>query len=515
MNQLAVHKDDENRLLKTKNVVDDIVLDKYRTAGHIAETGMSYAIDLINQMYHLQSQPIKPISQICLMVDSLMAKALQRVYTKSENNISKPTCFNVNEILSNYSPELDDPIEVFKEGDVITISLGVSVDGYVADSSHTLVIYPAGKKPVGPLLGPKADAIVANHYIKQVVTSLLGLSLVPEKIPVEIQNDYGRQVSSKLLKTVVESIAEAFNCRVVPGSEIRVIRRFLSGQNEFLQEKGYKGIKWTEADQEALILSKLGLEDTTNTNIKPAEFFVAPGEVYQVNVTVASIDEFSELGLVTTEELNKYTGLNNKSSDSNMNMDPHIFVRDFIINYHLKLKSSRSMLGKIDKAFSVFPFKLSFLSERFPLQDNTEEEIEAVKKSFTESKFGLSEVLNHNLINGKPIKILKYLPVKSILGESSIRFNDVNALKLIKHESIVPTKSTESFSVVLHEANNEVVQLTGSQGPVFCQSSYQLQNVVIDQLIRLLGDKYGVKLKTVRAGAVVSDLRMEVKMETD
>lgn len=508
MNQLTIHKDDENRLLKTKNILDESVLDKYRTAGHIVETALKYTIDIINEMYHFQSQPVKPISQICLIVDSLMAKMLQRVYVKCENNISTPTSFNINEIISNYSPESDD-LMTFNQGDVITISLGVSVDGYVAETSHTIVIYPPGEKPVGPLLGAKSDAIVANYYIKQVVTSLLGLSLSPEKLPVEIQNEFGKQISGKLLKSVVESIAEAFNCRVVPGSEIRVIRRFLSGQNDFLQEKGYKGYKWGENDQETFILNKLGVETTDEI----IDFTVVPGEVYKVDITVASIEEFEDLGIITTEELNKYTGLNNKTDE--MKIQPQIYVRDFIINYQLKLKTSRSLLGKIDKLYSVYPFKLSYLSDNFPLNGTGESEIETVTTSYNESKFGLSEIVNHNLINYKPIKIMKYLPIKKILNENSTRFSEINSLKLIKHESLVKNKSTQGFTIIINNVSNEIIQLTGGNfKPVYCTSNYKLDNGLIDQLIKLLGDKFGVKTKKVKPSFVKNDFET-VEMETD
>lgn len=496
MNQLVIHKDDENRLLKTANVLNDSVLDKYRVAGQISETAMKAAVDLINQMYHFKTQEIRPISELCLIIDSLMTKMLNRVYVKCENSISSPTCFNVNEILKNYSPELDDKIEYFKEGDVITIQLGCSVDGYSTEISHTVVIYPAGEKPVGPLLGAKADAIAANYYIKEVITSLLGLSLTPEKIPPMIQQEFGSgKITGRLLRSVVESIAESFNCRIVPGSEIRVVRRFLSGQNELLQEKGYKGLKWDELDQERFILKKLGVENTT-TQLTEDEFIVQKGEVYQINITVAGIQEFEDLGIITTEEINKFTGLNNKADE--FKMESSIFVRDFIIKYQLKLKNSRSLLGKIDKDFSVYPFKLSYLSEDFPLKTNSSEEIAAVKKSINESKFGSAEIVNHNLVNSKPIRILKYLPIKRILDENTISYKDVNPLKLIKHENVVTSKSTEQFTLIINDLNNEIIQLTNNFNPCYCKSDYKLQNEIIDYLLKILGDKFGVKTKKVK-----------------
>ena len=96
----------------------------------------------------------------------------------------------MNQLLNGFSPEIDDEREFFlNQGDVVTISLGVHIDGYTSQVSHTLVIYPpsADAKPEGPLLGSNADALCACHLATESVVVLLGCSLSPEKLPANLK----------------------------------------------------------------------------------------------------------------------------------------------------------------------------------------------------------------------------------------------------------------------------------------------------------------------------------------
>lgn len=514
MNQLAIRNEDVNVLLNEKNILNESIIDKYRTAGKITETGLQYAIDLINQTYHYKTKPPLAMAQLCTMIDSLLCHMLEKVYTKCEKSITIPTSFNVNEVISNFSPELDDTNDYyFSEGDIITINLGVQIDGYSSNVSHTICIYPPGDKPIGPLLGNKADCVIANHLCTKIVIALLGLSNTPEKLPEELRHFGG--INGTLIKHMCDVIVKQFNCRILPGSEIRQIRRFLSGQNELLQEKGYHGLKWDELDQELDIMQHFDSDldaifgDTVkNKRDNDKQFQVKPGNIYQIDLKVASINDCSEIGIITTETINNFTGVNNKVGE--FKMKPTIYVRDFIMTYQLKLKSSRSLLGKIDKKFPVYPFKLNYLSEKFPLTRNSLAELDDIKANLNDNKLALNEIVNHNLVNPKPINIIKFLPYKSLLESHSLVSANVNKEKLTKHCQIIDAKSIESTTILVNNLSHELIQLSNNFEPVHCQSNFNINEPIVEKLFNLLHDKrFGITLKKV------NPLIIQQQMELD
>lgn len=547
--QLAVHQDDADILLKERNELNEAVLDKYRVAGQIAQTGLKYIISLINDSYHLgKTEKPYPCQELCVMGDSMLVKLLSKVYTNGirEKGISNPVSIELNEIVGNFSPEIDDASKfTFGPGDIVTISLGVQIDGYTANVSHTIVIYPSGVtienelKPPGPLLGSKADSICATHIATEAVVALLGTALSPEKLPSQLDLDGSKVVTGKQIRNVVNSIAESFNCVVVPGSKVRRVRRFLAGQAEgIVAERDFKGVVWSEADQEEMLLKKyskkedqqLVLHDktkdsdfTNNSSAIPTdEFVVATGEVYNIDIKICSTGDFKELGLVTLEEIDEFTGVNNKVNEFKTRST--IYVRDYAVNYQLKLKTSRSLLGKIDKDFSVYPFKLSHTVPSFPA--STPEEIESLKKDVLSNKLGLSELANRHLINSKPIQVTKFIPFETILmssnptGKHGIDSNKpslpgmeiplpnlgISALKLkalLKNSSAI-ANSRELVTVVLNSYNNadEVIRLTGgasSSAPSWVHSDYLLAGPYKDsvtQLLQLAKDKrFGIKVR--------------------
>ncbi|KAK6463167.1 putative metalloprotease [Scheffersomyces coipomensis] len=568
--ELAVRQEDADVLLKQKNVLDETVLDKYRTAGQIVQTGLKYIISLINESYHLQKsdQPIS-VQELCILGDSFLINLLSKVYNNQikEKGISYPTSIEVNELAYGFSPELDDEGQYFfTAGDVVTISLGVQIDGYTSQVSHTLVIYPPGIelnseiKPEGPLLGSKADAICASHIATETLMGLLGLSLTPEKLPIALKNEGG--ISGRLLRNIVDSIAESFGCIVLPGSKIRRIRRFLAGQAEgIVAERDFKGVVWDESHQEERLLNKapqsqeLILSDS-KSNIKPSgtnnssaipsdEFIVLPGEVYQIDIRISSLNDFNEVGLITLEEIDHFTGKNNKQE---FNSKSTIHIRDFAINHQLKLRTSRKLLSEIDNQFSVYPFKLSYTSKHFPidLSKDLTEQFNDIKQDLKTFKLGLSELNNRHLIKSRPIQLTKFVPLEQILisanptGKHGIDMNKpvlpgmeiplpqlgVSSLKLKsllnKHGKSV-TNVRESITVVINNVNNgEIIRLTGgskSSSPSWVHSQYQLKGAyveAINQIGQLLQDKrFGIKVKEIYPYKLNQDKSVETSMQLD
>lgn len=543
--QLAVHQDDADILLKEKNVLNESVLDKYRTAGQITQTGLKYIIQLINDSYHLgKNDRLLTVPELCLLGDSYMTKLLSRVYNTNirEKGISTPTSLEVNELINGFSPEIDDTKGdqyVFKAGDVVTISCGVHIDGYASNISHTIVIYPINQiennQPHAPLLGGNADAIVATHIAIETLVALLGLSLTPEKIPDSLKLS-GNQITGNQIRSIVESIADSFNCTVVPGSKVRRIRRFLAGQAEgIVAERDFKGVVWDESHQEQKLLNKsigqeLMISDKNNTSnpsnssnaIPSDEFVVLPGEVYQIDIKLVSLQHVDQVGIITLEEIDQYSGKNNKQE---FNSKPTIYIRDYAINHQLKLKTSRRLLGEIDKKFTVFPFKLSHICSDFSLNEESSlEYFEKIKQDLKTWKLGLSELHNRHLVKSKPIQITKFIPLEILLnsitttGKHGIDANkpvlpgmevplpqlNITSLKLnslLKHGKSIPN-IREQTTIILNNINNEVIRLTGgskSAPPSWVHSQYKLQGEYlsgIEQLNLLIKDKrFGIKVK--------------------
>lgn len=550
--QLAVHQDDADILLKTRNVLSDPILDKYRLAGQITQTGLTYITSLINDSYHLgKTGKLITVQELCILTDSFVAKLLTRGYNSvKEKGISSPTSVEVNELVAGFSPEVDDDGEyVFSAGDVVTVSLGVQVDGYTANVSKTIVIYPAGNAPAGPLVGAKADAVCATHIATEAMVGLLGLSLSPEKLPGHLA---GSSVSGSVIRSMVDGIADSFNCVVVPGSKIRRVRRFLAGQAEgIVAERDFKGVVWDESHQEERLLrkgtgthlivsEKSEYKSASNATAVPTdEFIVVPGEVYQIDIRMVSLADINEAGLVTLEEVDQFTGKNNKQE---FNSKPTIHIRDFAMNHQLKLRSARKLLGEVDRKFSVYPFKLAYTSKHFPINvDDSQtipQQIDDLKKDVGANKLGLSEMSNRHLVKSKPIQITKFIPLEKILlsanptGKHGVDANKpvlpgmelplpqlgVSSLKLkalLKSGQNI-ANVRESTTVVISNLGNEVIRLTGGSAPSWVSSKFELTGELketIEQVVKLSRDeRFGVKVKVVKGLKVEGEKVEEMEL---
>lgn len=567
--ELAIAPQDQDILLKDKNVISQTVLDKYRLSGQVSQTTLIYLIKLINDGYHLNQGPKLSLADLCLLGDSFMQSSLDNVYKSSvnEKGIAHPVTIDINNVNGGFGPELDDDLsksfEFLKEGDIATISLGCHVDGYTSNVSHTLVIYPPGELkdgqvvPSGPLLGGKADAVIAAHIANEAVVNLLACALTPEKLP-QLLKQYNagesNAVTGSLIRKVVDEIAESFHCKVVPGSRVRRIRRFLAGQAEgVVAEKEYKGVAWSEADQEVALLEKASTtrdlikidKSTRGTGVNQIsaiptdEFVVAAGEVYLVDIKISSIAEFKELGLITTESLDSYSGKNHNSET--LLARPSIFVRDYAMQYTLKLKTSRQTLTKIDQGRSVYPFKLSHLSPSFPIDlsklhnlgpEALLSDIEAIKQDIKSSRLGSTEIVNNHLAVNKYVSIVKFLPFSAVLNSANptgahsydaenptlpglelpLPRLGVSSLKLKqllkKSRAVTVPVAREQSTVVLIKSNDsekpELLRLTGgnkTSKPSWVHSDYQLdesKDIIrgVVELIKLGQDKrFGLNVR--------------------
>ena len=571
--ELAVSHEDSQILLKDKNVLQESVVDKYRTAGQIAQTALKYLINLINNIYHYKSiQRPLTISELCLLTDSFILTHLEQYYKNkvNERGIAMPTTIDVDQVASGWCPEIDDDENIkrsnkeqlskettpfistvtgyLKPGDLVKITLGVHIDGYTSEISHTMVIYPVDAsdmnniKPAGPLLGGKADAIAAAHIAMETVTALLACALTPEKLPPSL----GNNVTGSTIRNVVDTIASSYNCGVVPGSRVRRIRRFLAGQNEgIIAEREYKGVIWTESHEEAKLLANTEVKDISVitsatprvTSAVPTDnFTVKKGEVYLIDLKFAPLENISKRGLITLETIDSFTG---KSHNVNQLVARSgSYIRDYSQSYHLKLKTSRQLLTKIDRQ-GVYPFKLSHLSDNFPIDmnsDNLDEEIDLIKKDLKSFRLGMSEISNNYLCVETPIQVAKWVPWDHILKSNNpngvLSYDATAALTLPGHEVPLPklgisllklkqlvksSKETldlpvvrECNTVVLCDADvsssgrPELLRLTGGSktcSPSWIHSKYELNNADptiqgIFDLVSLTKDKrFGISIR--------------------
>lgn len=131
-----------------------------------------------------------------------------------------------------------------QEGDIVTISLGVHVDGYAVLSSQTIHI----QSSPAPITGPVADAVCALHYATKAVVNALSVGTVKD------------------IEEVVKEACGTFGVSVVEGSCLRRIRRFLVGQST-IEERSGKVLEFGNVNE---------------------DFSVAPGEVYLLDVAVST-----------------------------------------------------------------------------------------------------------------------------------------------------------------------------------------------------------------------------------
>ncbi|OBA22389.1 hypothetical protein METBIDRAFT_77802 [Metschnikowia bicuspidata var. bicuspidata NRRL YB-4993] len=554
--KLAVHQDDADILLKERNKLDLLVVDKYRTAGRISQTTLKHVIQLINDSYHLhKTERPYTAEELCILGDSMMYKLLGNCYTNAEKvrekGISHPVTIDVNEYVANVAPEMGQKAAplIFQAGDIVTISLGAQVDGYTAMVSHTLVIYPPGVmidnelRPQGPLLGSKADAVVACNVATKAVVALLGLALHPEKIAwvPELQGA-GSVVSGATIRRVVDRVASSFGCVVVPGSKVRRVRRFLAGQAEgVVAERDFKGVVWDESNQEEELLKKAAGSElivhdhkaSAATNVSSAiptdDFVVEAGEAYTVDLRFCGMGEFQEKGLVTLQDVDDARAT--------------LYIRDFAVTHALKLNSAKQLLAMVDRDFSVYPFKLSHTCDSFPVdyeQGDIVGQLGAIKKEIVRRKLGLNELANRHLTRPKPVQMVKHVPFSKILVSSNptgrhgidsskltlpgkevpLPALGISALKLkslLKFGSPAAAVAREATTVLLNDAAKEVVQLTGgdhSARPSWVHSQFVVASDVAGLMSSLNG--LGLVVKEVQPLKLNSAiLHLEETMQLD
>ena len=144
-----------------------------------------------------------------------------------------------------YSPLPDEVGYILAEGDVVTVSLGVHIDGYAVLSSQTVRI----QSTPSPTTGPIADATCALHYATKAIINTLSTGTTSQ------------------IQSLLQEALDTLGGNVVEGSCLRRIRRFLTGQTT-IQERDAKVIELGEPISE--------------------EWTVSPGEVYLLDLAIST-----------------------------------------------------------------------------------------------------------------------------------------------------------------------------------------------------------------------------------
>jgi len=131
------------------------------------------------------------------------------------------------------------------EGDVVTVSLGVHIDGYAVISSQTIRTHTTPS----PTTGTIADATCALHYASKAIINTLSTGTTSQ------------------MQLLVQEALETFGVHITEGSCLRRIRRFLTGQTT-IQERHPKVLEFDEPITE--------------------EWSASPGEVYLLDLVIST-----------------------------------------------------------------------------------------------------------------------------------------------------------------------------------------------------------------------------------
>lgn len=139
----------------------DVAVTKYKAAAEIAKGALSEVIKAC--------VPGAKLIDLNKIGDDYMTEAASKLYTKGKTKLEEkdkgiafPTCVAVKEALCHVHPLPSDPEAAtsLSSGDLVRIALSAHIDGFIAQTGHTLVV---GATKDSPVTGRKADVMTAAH----------------------------------------------------------------------------------------------------------------------------------------------------------------------------------------------------------------------------------------------------------------------------------------------------------------------------------------------------------------
>jgi len=139
------------------SIANSDVVSKYKIAGEISNRVLAQVLALVVDGATTYEVSVKG--------DELLEEELSKIYnskkaSKTPKGIAFPTCVNPNHIPAHLAPvSVDDASNItLKNGDVVSVMLGVQLDGFPSVVAETIVI---GATKESPIEGQKADLLHA------------------------------------------------------------------------------------------------------------------------------------------------------------------------------------------------------------------------------------------------------------------------------------------------------------------------------------------------------------------
>ncbi|XP_071443458.1 proliferation-associated protein 2G4 [Hetaerina americana] len=194
-----------------KTIAEDLVVTKYKMAGDIVNRVLKQVISRC-----IEGASVR---DICEHGDSLIVDETSKVFKKEKElkkGIAFPTCISVNNCICHFSPMVNEPDYIIKNGDVVKIDLGAHVDGFIAVVAHTIVV---GASKTNKVEGRKADVVMAAHLASQAALRLL---------------KPGNEAYA--ITEAVQKISEAYKCKPMEGILSHQLKQFkIDGEKTIIQ----------------------------------------------------------------------------------------------------------------------------------------------------------------------------------------------------------------------------------------------------------------------------------------
>ncbi|KDD75813.1 hypothetical protein H632_c489p2 [Helicosporidium sp. ATCC 50920] len=176
------------------------VVQKYKAASIIVNDAM--------EAVKAAAQPGASVFELCQLGDKLMTEALSKLHKgkKVEKGIAMPTCVSVNNCMAHFSPSEGCPLKL-AAGDLAKIDLGAHIDGFIAQSAHTVVV---GASEAAPATGRAADVVAAANAAYEVACRMIRAG-----------------ERSGAVNKVLRRVAESFDCNMVEGVLCHSAKRFI------------------------------------------------------------------------------------------------------------------------------------------------------------------------------------------------------------------------------------------------------------------------------------------------
>lgn len=286
----------------TERGIDQLdVVEKYKAAGAIVEQ----AFDVVRKAAYAGML----VRTICQLGDALISKQCANVFSKArteageklERGVAFPTCVCRNNCASHFCPIETDPEAsvVLQEGDIVTVQLGVHIDGYATIAAQTIAVRPAKDAPPPSISGRSADAVVAAYTAADAALRVMR----PGKSNEDVTN-------------VIAKVAADFGVTPLEGVLSHQMKRYI-------------------VDGSKVIMNKQTIESRAD------QWDFEDHEVYNLDI-VMSTGEGKAIERDTRET---------------------VYKRQVDVDYKLKMKTSRQVFSEINKSYPTMPFTLRVLND--------------------------------------------------------------------------------------------------------------------------------------------------------